>query len=136
MNMTFGDVNFFAILVAALAKMVIGAFWYSPKVFGEFWAKESGLKCEDCKAGVIQYIVMFLSCLVTAWVLALIVNWMHVQNLAQGVALGFFIWLGFVATTQLSAVLWGRQPIQVYLVNNAYLLLSIVVMSGILTVWR
>ena len=37
------DVNYLAVLVAAIINMVIGSIWYSPSMgFGKSWMKYSG----------------------------------------------------------------------------------------------
>lgn len=41
--------NFYAILVAALANMVIGSIWYNPKVLGKVWMKVTGLTEEELR---------------------------------------------------------------------------------------
>ena len=43
------NVNFLALLLAALSTLVVGFIWYNPKVFGNIWMKEAGLKEEDMK---------------------------------------------------------------------------------------
>ena len=43
------NVNFLALLLAALSTLVVGFIWYNPKVFGNIWMKETGLKEEDMK---------------------------------------------------------------------------------------
>lgn len=42
------EINFYAILVAALTTLVIGFVWYGP-LFGKAWMKETGLTEEDLK---------------------------------------------------------------------------------------
>lgn len=43
------EVNFLALLVAALSTLVVGFIWYNPKVFGTIWMKESGMTDEKIK---------------------------------------------------------------------------------------
>ena len=43
------NVNFLALLLAALSTLVVGFIWYNPKVLGTIWMKEAGLKQEDMK---------------------------------------------------------------------------------------
>ena len=43
------DVNFLALLVAALSTLVVGFVWYNPKVFGTIWMNESGITEEKMK---------------------------------------------------------------------------------------
>lgn len=43
------EVNFLALLVAALSTLVVGFIWYNPKVFGTIWMNESGMTEEKMK---------------------------------------------------------------------------------------
>jgi hypothetical protein len=45
------EINFYAILVAALAPLVVGFIWYSPLLFGKAWMKETNLTDEELKKG-------------------------------------------------------------------------------------
>ena len=41
------DLNWLAVLVAALAYFAIGAVWYAPFLFGNAWAAAGGLPTPD-----------------------------------------------------------------------------------------
>ena len=43
------EINFSALIVAALATLPIGFIWYNPKVFGTIWMKETGMTEEKDK---------------------------------------------------------------------------------------
>jgi len=43
------NINFLALLLAALSTLVVGFIWYNPKVFGNIWMKEAGITHEDGK---------------------------------------------------------------------------------------
>ena len=45
------EMNWIAILAAALSTLVIGFVWYHPKVFGTIWMKEARLTEEDLTKG-------------------------------------------------------------------------------------
>jgi len=45
------EMNWIAILVAALTTLVVGFIWYHPKVFGNIWMKESGLTQSELEKG-------------------------------------------------------------------------------------
>lgn len=43
------DINWLAVLAAALSTLVVGFIWYNPKVFGTAWMKETGMTEEKAK---------------------------------------------------------------------------------------
>ena len=43
------EINFLAILLAAVSTLVVGFIWYNPKVFGGIWMRESGMTEEKMK---------------------------------------------------------------------------------------
>lgn len=45
------EINFLAIIAAALSTLVVGFVWYNPKVFGGIWMRETGLTEEKMKGG-------------------------------------------------------------------------------------
>ncbi|HEY4267070.1 MAG TPA: DUF1761 domain-containing protein, partial [Galbitalea sp.] len=38
------SINYIAVILATLSSMIIGSVWYTPKVFGNYWMKLSGVK--------------------------------------------------------------------------------------------
>lgn len=49
------EINFLALLVAAISTLVVGFIWYNPKVFGTIWMKESGMTEEKMKGANALY---------------------------------------------------------------------------------
>lgn len=45
------EINFIALLVAAIVSLVVGFIWYNPKVFGTIWMKENNLTQEELRTG-------------------------------------------------------------------------------------
>ncbi|MBI4153796.1 DUF1761 domain-containing protein [Candidatus Woesearchaeota archaeon] len=122
--------------------MVLGGFWYSPMAFGNMWMSLVGLdkkKMEGMKKEMDMkktYAAAFVSTLVMALVFNVLVNLAGTDGDAKWSAyLGAIVWLGFVGTTTLNEVLWLKKPLKLYLLNNAHMLLSLVVMGLILGGW-
>lgn len=134
-------VNYFAVLVAAVANMAIGALWYSPLLFGKLWMTFSGLsegRLAELKARGMGrlYGVNSIAALVMAFVLAHFVEIWGVFDMAGAAELAFWTWLGFIATIMLGSVLWEGKPILLYIINISYYLVSLFVMTGILAWWK
>jgi Protein of unknown function (DUF1761) len=70
-----------------------------------------------------------------AFVLVHAVHYAGAHNWAQGAAVGFFNWLGFVAVATLGSVTFGNRPPRLYLINNGYLLLALLLMCAVLAMW-
>lgn len=45
------EINFIALLVAAIVTLVVGFIWYHPKVFGTIWMRENNFTAEELKKG-------------------------------------------------------------------------------------
>ncbi|MGO4770722.1 DUF1761 domain-containing protein [Flavobacterium sp. W22_SRS_FK3] len=45
------EINFIALLLAALVTLVVGFIWYNPKVFGTIWMRENNLTQDQLKSG-------------------------------------------------------------------------------------
>ena len=54
---TFGDLNWLAVVVAAVAYFLLGGIWYAPPVMGNAWKKASGVDVtegEDVTAVIVS----------------------------------------------------------------------------------
>lgn len=72
------ELNYLAIVVAAIVPLIIGAVWYNPKVLGTAWMKASGMTEEKIKSGNIP--VIFGITLVLSFMLAFTVNGMVIHQ--------------------------------------------------------
>jgi uncharacterized membrane protein YeaQ/YmgE (transglycosylase-associated protein family) len=134
------DINYVAVLVAAVVSMLIGAVWYSPILFGKEWMRLIGMtekKLKEAKKkGVVKsYLAGFVGALVMSFILAHFIDFVQVTAFLEGVSTGAWVWLGFIAPVLLGSVLWENKPIKLYLINAAYWLVSLSLMGGILAVW-
>jgi len=131
-------VNYWAVLVAALASIVVGSVWYSSGVFGKSWAEISKVDMSDmsnpsAKNGMI---VMAISTLVTAYVLVQVLSFTAAFSIAEGATVAFWLWLGFVATVMLTRNTFAQQPTKLFYIDAFYQLVSLVVMASILVSWQ
>ena len=140
--MEFMGINLWSVLVAAVATMVVGFLWYSPWLFARPWMVLMGYdpndktKLEEMRKGAAKsYGIAFVAGLVSAFVLAKIIDITTVNSALYGMKIGFAMWLGFVTTVQLTGVLCAKQPAKLYLINTGYQLVCYLAMGAILAVW-
>ena len=135
-NLLAVNINLVAVVLGAASSMVIGAIWYSKIGLGKTWMKLSGISQKEIDAQKSQmgkvYGMAFVGALITAYILAVILDLVGAITMGEGLQVGFLIWLGFIATTTLSSVLFENKKTELYILNNGYSLISILVMSLIL----
>jgi hypothetical protein len=134
------DVNWWAIIVAAIVKFGIGGVWYMP-LFGKQYRALMGVPEGSDTSGIAPaFAVQFVGDLVMAYVLARFI--LHYGASSGGVTLwigiltGFMAWLGFIAASTVAQRFYERRPWALWAINNGYLLVAIVVMGAILGWWQ
>jgi len=128
--------HFAPILVAAIAKMALGALWYSNALFFKPWLRLSGITEEQVKQRFGKALATdFIGSLLMALVLFHTIRWADAHAALEGLFIGFLNWLGFVAVATVSTVTYERKPVKLYLLNNGYQLVSLLAMGAILAVW-
>ena len=133
--------NYLAILVCGIASMIVGAFWYSPAGFGNTWMKLMKFTTKDIEKAKKKgmgpaYFLNFVAALLMAAVLSKIVGVFGAMTAAAGVKIGFKVWLGFIATVTLGGTLWEGKPWKLWILNNAYWLVMMLIMGAILGAWQ
>lgn len=125
------QIDWLTVVIAAVLNMVIGFFWYSKWLFGPTWMKYHKKMKEDRSKGA-TLLYAFIASLVIAYFLAFFEGYLGVTTVTDGMFVGFCFWLGFVATTQINAFLWEKQPWALFLLHASGKLLSFLVMSGVI----
>jgi biotin transporter BioY len=129
-------INWLAILAAVIIKQAIGALWFSPALSGLAWCKLTGVSEAEMKAGLVKALIPdVIGSALMAFVLVHAVHYAGTNNWMQGAAVGFFNWLGFVAVATLGSVTFEKRPLKLYLINNGFLLLALLLMGAMLAVW-
>lgn len=129
--------NWWAIIVAAAVKFVIGMAWYSPAMFARQWMALLGLTEADFRARMVPALIAEVVCdLLAAFILYHAVVYAGASTILQGAAVGFLNWLGFVFTFSIGQVYYEGRPWRLWAINNGYWLLSLIVMGAIFAIWH
>ncbi len=123
------NTHYTVILVAAVLQMILGTFWYSSQCFGGKWAEINEFDVSLIKPNALQYLGGFVNALIRSWVLGYMLVFFGVTTILGAISFSFWAWLGFVATTQFSGVIWAKKPISAYLIDIGYFLAAFLSMG-------
>lgn len=126
------EVNWIAIVVAVVVNIILGSLWYSPYLFGKPWAEALKMDIKTLVATPLHYAGAIGVSLITAFVLAVLVKQFGIKTYNAGATLAFWVWLGFIATSHFSGVIWANRPLKSYVIDTAFSLISLQVMAFIL----
>ncbi|MDP3402949.1 MAG: DUF1761 domain-containing protein [bacterium] len=137
-------INYWAVLVATAAAIILGTVWYGP-LFGKQWKRIVGISIGEItptvkRSMIKSYTIVALTTFVMGFVLAHALSFASEITQAEGVlasvTTAIWVWLGFMVPPTISSVLWEHRPWKYWFITSGYYLVSLVIMSVILTVWR
>ena len=139
----FNDLNWAAVAVSVIAAFAIGLVWFAPPVLGAVWARQvtqyAGISEADVTSGAAKSTALlpwFVATAVNVVVLALAVEATGANSLADGIALGVVLCLGFGAALSSWPSIFARLPRTWWLLNCGAALLMNVVAGAILGAWQ
>lgn len=137
-------VNYLAVLVTGLVIFALGGLWYSPLLFAKPWTRMMGKSDDEMNMASpkakrempLMYAMAFVSALLVAWVMAIVVNHFPPVTLLRGVEVAAICWLGFAAATSFATSMFSMQPKGLWLINSGYNLISFVLAGAVLAAWK
>ena len=134
MQNAFQNLNWLAIIAAAVSAFILGGLWYSPLLFAKRWMKETGITEESTKnANMIRIfsLAFILSC-IASFFLAMFIG----ANAGAGLwcIAGFMAGLGWVFTFMGISYLFESRTLAHFLINSVYSIVSLTIMGMIIGV--
>ena len=134
----FSQINWLAVLVAALAYFLLGAIWYS-FLFRNSWIRLSGVNVNDpnAKKGIAGVMITsFILIIVTCVGLAVFISRIGSLGWMTGLKVGLIAGVCFCATAICNSYLYEKRPLGLYLINSFYNIVGCVIAGIILSVWK
>lgn len=159
------EINFLAILVAAVSALVVGFVWYNPKVFGNAWMKAAGMTEDQIKGGNMA--VIFGMALLFAFLLAFGMQMLTIHQIGafgmiggdlanakpsftafmedygnayrdfgHGAFHGTFAGVLFAMSIIGTNALFERKSAKYILINSGYWIVTMAIMGGIVCAWK
>lgn len=142
------DVNLFAVLVAGVVPMVIGALWYGP-IFGKRWMALMETTEEELREGFNPfktYGVSFVLALVTAFVIAQLVAEVSPESVASmgggggsamvGVHVALMALVAFVLPVSHQSVTFEGRKAGLAWLNIGYNGVALLGQAVVIALWR
>jgi hypothetical protein len=135
--MVLPPINYLAVLIAAIANMVIGMFWYSQMLFAKPWMSALGKTEEEINKSSAgpKYVINTIASIILAYVLSNVIAFAQARTVLLGIETGLLTWIGFAVTLLLPVYLFESRPIKLYFIYIGYQLISFIVMGIILAIW-
>jgi hypothetical protein len=132
------ELNLLAVLVSALILWFLGALWFSPALFAKPWMAMVGIKKEAAnqKSMIFGMVASFIGDVVVAFVLAHLVLWSNAPTFGWGAMLGFICWGAFFGAPNLPQSIYEGRPFKLFAITNGYWLVGLILIGGVLAVWR
>jgi hypothetical protein len=130
-----------AVIVATLVHYILGGLWYSPLLFGNKfiqlinWTPEQ-LRQVQSQSHTKELALAFVMSLVLVYILAHFVQYTKATNALAGIQTAFWLWLGFVVTTQAPTVIFEGRSFGLFAINVAYQFVGCALAGAILAIWR
>lgn len=130
--MTYSDINYLAVVIAAIAGFMTGAAWYG--VLGKQWMAAVGLTEKQVKANPspAPFILAGLANLIMALMLAGILAHMGRSGLINGVLTGLSVWFGFILTTITVNYAFASRPRALTFIDTGHWLAVLTVIGAII----
>ncbi|OFX84230.1 MAG: hypothetical protein A2W99_00445 [Bacteroidetes bacterium GWF2_33_16] len=138
--MELSDINFLAVIVAALSAFAIGSVWYSPLMFSKSWQNVLGLSEDDIKDANMFLIfgtsfVLMLIMAIGLSLLFLVLN-PNGSTLILGLKQGLFIGVFFISTSYGVNILYQRKSFKLWAIDSGYQVLLLGLMGTIIGAWQ
>jgi len=134
--MNLSNLNWLAIIVAALSAFILGGLWYSPLLFGKPWMAENKFTNENLKGNQAKiFLFAFLWSFIISFNLALFLSDSD-TTAERGIAIGFHAGFGFAAMAIFIIGLFERKTTRYMVINAAYITVALTLMGLILGAWR
>ena len=130
-----GEINYLAVVVAAVAFFAWSAIYYAPPVTGRAWQKAIGLTQEQARPNAGLFVASFVAYFLMSLTLAAIARATGSSDFADGVVIGLFVGVGIAAAGIFNGGLY-EQRTNLAWINIGNVVVGFIIAAVIVTVWE
>lgn len=141
MELRFGELNIWAVLVAAAVTFVLGGVWYTA-LFGQArlrllgWSEDKVRECQARRPPPVFFGGMLAAYVVVALAVGLLAANLEVVTLGAGVLLGLTLGVGVAAAVGFTGFLAADYPAGVFYIDAAFQVVFLALMGAIIGAWQ
>jgi hypothetical protein len=128
-------INYWAVLVAALAAFVLSSLYYSPLLLGNVWRVDPG-PTAGTTPSIGKVVGEIVRTLVITYVLTRLIVLLGGSDWKGAVRLALWLWFGFSAMMWVGAIMWEKASWQIAAIHSGDWLLKTLLIAVIVGVWR
>jgi hypothetical protein len=129
-------INYWAVVVAAVAAFLFSSLYYSPLLFGNVWRAVDPVAAAGAKPSIAKALLEIVRTLVITFVLARLMTLLGGSDLKSAVQFALWLWFGFSAMMWVGAIMWEKTPWPVAAIHSGDWLVKTTLISLILGLWR
>jgi hypothetical protein len=134
----FGELNWWAVMVATSAYYAIGGPWFSPAMFGKSWMELMGWEPGQ-DPGIKLYVTPIITCFIATVVTALLVVATGTDTGAEAITLGLLTSVGLVGSALFVTGYFDshkNKPLVWFGIAAGYQVVGLLVATVITALWR
>lgn len=136
---TLGELNWLAVIVAAIAFFALGAVWYAPPVFGRAWQRAAGAELpEGTRPGIAYYVGPLATCFLSTVATAMLALATGTDTFGEAIVLGLVVGIGLAAAVAFVGGVFDPhkpQPLLWFAIFSGYQLVGLLIVAAIVALW-
>jgi Protein of unknown function (DUF1761) len=133
----FDELNWLAVIVAAVAWFAFSAVWYSVPPLSQAWQRAAKVTMDGEGPALAMLLVpTFVGYFITSIAVALIVAGIGAETFADGLALGVVLGIGFGLVSALVSQLYEQKGSTYWLINGLNSIIAFSIVAVIVTLWN
>ena len=131
------NINWLAVLVAAVLRLVVGSVWFSPIAFVKPWQQLTGVTPESMQRGLARAFAWPADAIHNLVLYHAVMYATNMQpNLVSGILVGLLNWVGFVLATHLPLWAYENRPFKLIAIGTGSNIVSMALMGALFGLWH